>query len=87
MPPASAAPPETPADQPPPAPPAPEPAQAPPAWRTMRPRRGRKAREAAAAAAPAPAPPPSHMAPPSMMQMDPARSWPLPWQRKYSPTA
>ncbi|KAI0088291.1 hypothetical protein BDY19DRAFT_190179 [Irpex rosettiformis] len=65
--------------------PPPEPAQAPPAWRTMRPRRGRRAREqAAAAAAPAPPPAAQHMAPPPMMQMDPSRSWPLPWQPSQS---
>lgn len=66
-----------------------EPTQAPPAWRTMRPRRGRKARETTAPA-PAPAGPPPPVAPqhmaPSMMPvpqvMDPTRSWAT-WMRTY----
>lgn len=74
----------------PPAPP--EPTQAPPAWRTMRPRRGRKAREAAAAAAAGPPPPQQpptapHLAPGSMMPVpqgiDPTRSWAT-WMRTCS---
>ena len=77
MPPAPAAPAEAPPAEAPP--PVAEPAQAPPAWRTMRPKRGRRAREQAAAPAHQPPPQavPQHV---PMMQMDPTRSW-APWQR------